>query len=482
MQDKLFNTKTYLPKCILARIDKYWYPTIPTDYPASSSSFDFVKGDDKAATIAMEENLGTENSIIAPEDIPDQSALGGYLGTYDVEGEAGEETLLSPNKLPDNAIGALAYHYDAEADEWTKIEDANIQNGYVYGTLEEFSPIAVFAIKKSAYYDTTKSQYKFNVYVCNGIPTRVYRNDEGTVVAESDGIITELTEEDYVVGGSYDGSEVESTNVYIEGVKLTGIIGGSFTFGDSGIENKNHSKKIKLTVVDTEVAKSISGAGIWNSADVVEMNITGCKVPNGGIGNQISFFENHKSNATLEDSDKGLGANQWVKDSIINVKDSEVYILYSGAHNGNSTTMNATLYAENCKITYACNGQSNGTIYNVTSTYKNCEIEIFNNNNRGHYGDGKAIFKGLNKITNFYCLGDSSESDPQMADVRGKVSHDINATDVVEKFYVGAVSDVKVTTADEAAKYINSITISRNADVTYKEDADIILKDIIRIK
>ena len=38
------------------------------------------------------------------------------------------------------------------------------------------------------------------------------------------------------------------------------------------------------------------------------------------------------------------------------------------------------------------------------------------------------------------------------------------------------------TTAEEAAKYIDSIKISRNAKITYTRNADIILKDIIRIK
>ena len=91
----------YLPKCWIARIDKYWYPTLPVDYPETTTIFDFVTGSDKAAMIAMEDNLGTENSIIADEDVPEKEVVGAYLGTYDVDGDPNELVLISPNKLPE---------------------------------------------------------------------------------------------------------------------------------------------------------------------------------------------------------------------------------------------------------------------------------------------------------------------------------------------------------------------------------------------
>jgi len=480
MADALFNQKRYLPKCWLARIDKYWYPTLPTDYPETNSTFDFVTGDDKAAVIDMEKNLNTEDSIISADDIPEKEGLGSYLGTYDVNGEPGEQTLISPKKLPDNAIGALAYHYDSENDSWNKIDTVEVIDGYVYATLDEFSPIAVFALKKAAYYDTSKSMIPKNVYVCNGVSTKIYKNDEDKIVAESDGVITELTESDCVVGGSYDGSDIEYTNVYVDGVKLDTVYGGSFTFGDSGIENKNYTKNIKLTVTNSEIGL-VAGTGVWNCADNVDITVTNTNITR-GAGCQVSYYNNHSSNKTLADSDRGLGSNQWVKKSNITIKDSYCYVMYSAGCNGYSTTLDATMYAENCKFVYACNGQSNGTVYKTNTTLINCEIEFLNQNNRGHWGDGKLTFKGGNVIKNGFLFCDCTEPDPNMADIRGKVSYDVSATDTFDAFCVGAISNVEVTTAEEAAKYIDSIKISRNAKITYTRNADIILKDIIRIK
>lgn len=479
MADALFNTKKYLPKCWIARIDKYWYPTMPVDYPATSTYFDFVTGEDKAAVIDMENNLNTENSIIAAEDVPEQEAVGKYLGTYDVIGEPGELALISPNKLPDEAVGALAYHYDSEADEWTKIEDVEIKDGYVYATLEEYSPIAVFGLKRAAYYDESKSQLPTNVLVCNGVPTRVYKDEEeDKIIANAGGVLFELAEGDSVVGGSYDGTPIESTNVFVKGVKLYYVVAGSWVHSKDN--KKNHTKKAKATVVDSEV-RVVTGAGIWNCVEDVEINVLNTKITS-GLGNQMSFFQNNYSNPDLATSDLGLGANQWVKKSIINIKDSDVYCGYAAGSNGNSTTLDAELIAENTKFVYACDGQSNGTVYNVKSTFTNCEVDILNSNNRGHYGDGKTILNGGNIIHTGYVLGDISESDPQMADVRGKVSYDIAASDSIESFIVGGVSNVEVTDGETAAKYIDSIKISRDSNITYDRNSDRILKDIIRVK
>ena len=54
----VFEVKKYLPKCWLAVLPKYWYPTLPIDYPETTTVFSFVTGDDKVAMIEMEKNLG----------------------------------------------------------------------------------------------------------------------------------------------------------------------------------------------------------------------------------------------------------------------------------------------------------------------------------------------------------------------------------------------------------------------------------------
>ena len=475
----VFEVKKYLPKCWLAVIEKYWYPTLPIDYPETTTVFDFVTGDDKAAMIEMEKNLGTEDSIISAEDVPDKEAVGAYLGTYDVEGEVGEEVLISPNKLPDNAIGALAYHYDSENDSWDNIDTVEVKDGYVYATLDEFSPIAVFALKRAAYYDTTKSQIPANVYVCNGLTTKVYKNDEDKIVAETDGVITELTEGDAIVGGSYDGTDIESTNLFLNGVKIDFVIGGSWVYGtvDDGV--KNHTKSINVKATDCEIG-TITGAGIWNCADQVTLNISGCKITR-GVGNQMAYYKQHDSNHTLEDSAKLLGANQWVRKSIINIKDSNVYCMYAAGNNGYATTLDATMYAENCEFEYGCNGQSNGTVVNVSSTLKDCKVQILNENNRGYWGNGSLTLKGGNEVDKAYVLGDIT--DMPTAEVTGKVDlFDVSATDTVKEFYVGAVGNAEVKDYETASKYINAVKISRSANVIYANNADVVLKDILSIK
>ena len=479
MADSLFNLVEYLPKCILARIDKYWYPTLPIDYPASSSSFAFTEGDDKVAMIDMESKLGTEDSIISPDDIPEKEALGAYLGTYDVEGEAGELTLLSPNKLPESAVGALAYHYDSENDTWTPIEEVEVIDGYVWGTVEQFSPIAVFSLTKTIYLIPAADELpgqSGNVLVCNGIPTRIYRNVEDKMVAEAGAIVVELEDNDSVVGGSIDGTDVESTNVSVlEGAKINYLIGGSWI---TSKESKNHTKVVNLTVDKAEVGMLV-GSGIWNCVDEVNITCTNSKVTR-GMGAQQTHLKGKAANKTLADSDLGLGANQWVKKANIVAKNSEIAVLYSGGLNGHCCTLDAEMVADGCKCEYLCNGQSNGTIYNTKSTISNCEITYFNDNNRGHYGDGKVIFNGGNVIENCFIFCDN-DPNVEMADVRGKIYMDIHSGDKMN-LYVGSISNQEVTTADEAAKYIDTLKASRDVDITYMRNADTIIKDIIRFK
>ena len=195
----------------------------------------------------------------------------------------------------------------------------------------------------------------------------------------------------------------------------------------------------------------------------------------------MCYINGKCSNKTIADSDKGLGANQWVKKANVVAKNSEVYILYAGGSNGYCTTLDAEMVVDNCKCEYLCNGQSNGTIYNVKSTITNTEVTYFNNNNRGHYGDGKVIFNGGNTIVNGFVFCDN-DPNREMADVRGKIYMDINASDKFENFCAGSISNKEVTEAEVADQYIDAIKISRNADVIYIHNADIVLKDVIRIK
>ena len=178
MVNDFFSTKEILPKLWLQYIQKYWEKKIPTDYPESSSEFSFIyTEEEKDAIEEMEKNLDTEESIISPEVVPEHSAVWTYVGTYNVTGTAGERTLLCPQQIPDTAVGAACYHYDDESGEWNLIEGTEVVDGYVWGTLESFSPICTVTFRRDSYVDDSQAQFKGPVYVCNG---RWGRYSEGT--------------------------------------------------------------------------------------------------------------------------------------------------------------------------------------------------------------------------------------------------------------------------------------------------------------
>ena len=540
--------KMLLPKIWLARIPRYWEKRVPKGYPVTASEFYLPEVyEDKVAIEEMESKIGTEESIIDPEVVPEHEAVGNYLGSYFVEldmpvdeealeealneepkveepvadpvveepevvtegepvtepegdpviieepSEGGEEeeedvfvTLLSPVKTKKNAIGALAYRYNDEEESWNAIENVEVVDGYVYGALDESGVVATFTLVKDSYLDQSGSMFTNDVYVCNGVANHIYKDEEDKIIAETAyGKKTELTEDTVVVGGSYDGSSVESTDLVIEGVKLDKIVAGSHY--DLDDDHKNYTKKIRLWAKDVDSKFTISGAGTWNCADEVDMYLENCTSLQweethkdyGGVGCQHTNRNGKAANKTMEDSEKGLLANLCVKHSKIVLKNCKIDVVYSGGYNGYCYTKDAELYVDGGEYMYFCNGQSNGTIDNSYTEVKNAHIQYLNNNNRGHYGSGKLIIENC-KIDEGYCFADPT--DKQTADIRGKLVIDMDAETEVANFCVGSVDSAEVTIAAEAAKYIERFAISRDTAIIYTRNADKILKDIIVIK
>ena len=478
----LFDTSIILPKLWLARIPKYWDETIPTDIPKSSSSFSYVSTEaEKEAVKEMEENISDpEKSIITPEALGEHNALGSYAGTYDVVADAGVRTLLSPNKLT-NAIGALAYHYDDEADEWTQIEDVELdKDGYVWGSCEEFSPIAVFGIRRDSYVDESQSLYKFPVFVCNGIFTKFYKNDEDKIVAEDGyGKITEIAENYLILGGTYDGTDVESTNISVVGINIGKIIGGS-----AFLDHPVHVGTVNMNIKDTKSTSAITGVGVGCRVEKVNMTIDGCE--SNGLGCTESYYQNKCLNKTLEDSHLRLGAPQWTKEGVINVTNSKIQVAYASANNGYSYVKDAKMYADNCEFEWLCCGQSNGTVDNAYLVISNSKVKYFNTANRGYCGDAKSIVKGC-EIENAYILGDLDElTNRELAKPEGKVYVDYDANCKIDNLCVGCVGEPGnghvVETYEEAVQLISAVKISRDAQVTYAEGTEATLGDLLAIK
>ena len=351
----LFDTSIILPKCWLARIPKYWDETIPTDIPRSSSSFTYVTTEaEKEAVQEMEENINDpEKSIITPEAIGEHNALGSYLGTYDVVANAGERTLLSPNKLT-NAISALAYHYDEETEQWNQIENAELDNnGYVWGSCESFSPVAVFGVRRDTYIEESNAIYAVPTFVCNGIFTKIYKDEEDKIIAEDGyGKKTELNENYLIIGGTTDGTDIESTNVSIIGVNIWKIIGGS-----AFLDHPVHVGTVNVYAKDTKFAKAITGTGVGGRVDKVNITIDGCE--SNGLGCTESHYNGKALNKTLADSALRLGAPQWTKEGEINATNSKIQVAYTAASNGHSYVQNAednsSFIFENSKRCEPCN-------------------------------------------------------------------------------------------------------------------------------
>lgn len=476
----LFDTSIILPKCWLARIPKYWDETIPTNIPRSSSSFSYVTTEaEKEAVEEMEENINNpETSIITPEALGEHNALGSYAGTYDVVANAGERTLLSPNKLV-NASAALAYHYDERSDEWNQIEDAELDsNGYVWGSCESFSPVAVFGVRRDTYVEESNAIYAVPTFVCNGIATKIYKNDEDKIVAEDGyGKITEIDSSYLIIGGTTDGTDIESTNVAITGVELWKVIGGS-----AFLDHPVHVNTVNVYLKDSKFAKAITGTGVGCRVEKVNITVDGCE--SNGLGCGESFYMNKALNKTLADSALRLGAPQWIKEGDINVTNSKIQVAYTSASNGYSYVQNAVLKADNCEFEYFCNGQSNGTVDNCTSVVSNCKIDYLNSNNRGHYGSGKCTLKGC-EIDKFFVFAADDEG-AECADILGTVAWDVDAASTINEVIIGKAGNGgshAVTTPDECAKYLEYLKLSRSTDVKkYADNAEFILGDKLVIK
>lgn len=479
MNDSLYNTKEYLPKCWIAKIAKYWEKIMPTGYPKSSSSFLFVTdAEDKAAVIDMEEKLGTDESIIDPESVPENMAVGSYLGAYDVVANVGEVTLLSPNKLPDNMVDALVYHYDKDSDEWTLVENTEVRDGYVWGALESFSPIAVFGIRRDTVFMENLPGTSNPGFICNGIPVKIYTSEEDNQIYAEDGfgVVKQINQNCWVIGGSIDGSKVESTSVTVIGAHLDHVIGGSMQITSEGTQTR--TPKITINIIDSTI-KTVSGAGLWDCADEVEINISNSEIND--IGCQMTYYSGSSSNHTLNDSKLRLGANQWVKHSVIKAVDSKISVLYAAGNNGFSYTDNAELYATNCECDYICNGQSNGTVGHCYTKAVNCKVnEALSTINCGAQDSADTVLVGCT-INNGFILADPADED-EVAELSGQVSYDIDAATAISNFDIGRTAVGIVETHDEAKQYVKYCKVSRDAAMIYANNADKILDDILVIK
>ena len=216
----IFNIEPLsLPKIWQGRITKFWDRVLPSNFPSSSSEFslNYATNEEKEAVEEFESTLGTEESP-AVEFIGEGNFVSNYFGTYDVSGETGVLTLLSPEKVDTNDE-IIALHY--VNDEWTKVEDAQVIDGYVWGTLTDFSPIAIIAIKKEISVET-RDYLKVPKYVVAwGNPVRIY-TEEDKIVCENTATGYKINMTDEAVNSVIGGWEISSLLMlqYLESLML----------------------------------------------------------------------------------------------------------------------------------------------------------------------------------------------------------------------------------------------------------------------
>lgn len=472
-----------LPKIYLAVIPKYWYNAIPKDIPDSSSTFSLTYDSDEEyeAVKDMEANLNTEDSIVTPEDIPENEALANYLGTYNVEGEPGELTLLNPNRIGNSDVDAVAFHFvladGEETGTWEKIEDAQIIDGYVWGTVESFSPIAVFTTRVDTYYVDNVEYMNCPGYVANGIPIVVSTNESGkTIVTDAYGKVTQITATTIIIGGSYD-RDLESTSVTLRGdIKCAGIRAGSVR--DGAAETPLKVGKVKVNIIDVDrTSMGVTGSYGAVRTDEVEINVVNSKIKFCGGGESIC----NKNDANAADKENAsLASKAWVKKVRITLDNSVV------ANEAYCSGNCGYLYGDDTAITLkngseaqwllACS--SNGCTGKASATLIDSKAKFMQTVNRGIVKESELYIKN-SEVEYLFPTGDST--DKTVTGIIQKVNKvEINAGSKAD-LYPGT-SGGTVITKDQADEIIKRIEISRNADITYKENAKEILGDVIVIK
>lgn len=451
-----------IPKIWLARIPAFWDRTIPMNYPNSSSEFSLSFGDEetRSAVLEMEANLGTEESIITEEILPENCVLTGYVGTYDVLAESGVETLLSPERVDTENV--IAMHYavtDGEENgEWVQIEDVEVRDGYVWGTLTDFSPIAIFTYKKGAHIETSVDGLTgYTKYiVAEGNPIKVYFDEaDEKIYAVSAGIKEEITDKTLIIGGSVDGTPIESTSVAVTGLTddpaYIKVIAGSVYVGEGSTTVGSVYCQCKDTIVG-----SVTGSYGAVRTDKVNFDFENITIDFFGCG------EGYRNIGTINPTFAG---RCWAKD--VTMRLVNVISEKSGSFLGQNCEYfyvhNTYAYVEGGSHHYLIMGGSNDGTNTTKIDVVNAKVNIFQTTNRGNVADAVATFKGCD-IKHLYVGGDASDS--TVTGTTGKLKYEIKQCDHGSYNIENGTEAGQLLTANDVERIVDSIKVSRSAEVT----------------
>ena len=452
-----------LPKIWLGRIQKFWDKIMPTDYPASDSKFSLKFDDDlKPVVTDFENNLGTENSPITAA-LPENTYPSNYIGVYDVEGKPGEKTLLSPEKVSTKDV--LAMHYNKETEAWEKIEGVTVEDGYVWGTLSSFSPIAVVEIKKDIHAEEPNDFLSKKSVVCEGNSVEVYKNKDDKVIIRNKNNGTEIEIEPgmLIIGGSIDGSDIESTDVLVNGVEDSTLViyAGSVFYSTEEDVIPAIVESAKVKVVGSTISE-VSGSGLMVRTRSLSETIKDSTVTHICTGE--SWSDLLKKDVNKEDPN--YGSLHTLKNATIDISNTKSTAVYCGGNSGYTFTDTVNVSVKdgsniNCLIT----GSYNGKVLSVASKVENSTIGIYQSVSRGHVEFSKGHFVGSTvKALN---VG-SDPTDSTCVGTTGKIRIDVDAGEGNYKFALGTEAGATITTAD-VARIVDAVKVSRNTTFDVSE-------------
>jgi hypothetical protein len=461
-----------LPKIWLCRVQKYWDKIIPNDYPESNSDFSlrFDSQEIRDAVLDMENHINTEDSVIINQ-LPEDTYLSNYVGTYNVSGVPGERTLLSPEKVSSSNV--VVMHYDGES--WNTVEDVEVVDGYVWGTLDSFSPIAVFEYRKDIHVvDSVNGLLSSGNIVCEGntVSIRMNDNNNPVVINISTGKSIEITKNNtYVVGGSVDGSYVGYTSIVVNGLidstKLSKIIVGSVYTGEGYIECGN----INLTA--TDCTKMASFTGSFGAVRTQEANF---KLQNIG---SVNWFGCGEGFAKVGTPDASFASRDWLKKANWELTNVNCTLAFLGQNCEYFYVHETRAVVNGGKYGYFIMGGSNANTNETTATINNAEIGIFQTTNRGNVANAKVTFKGC-KVDNLFVGGDATDS--TVTGTTTKLRYEINAAEEDSYNIVNGTEAGKLLTTEDVDRIVDGIKVSRSANVTISDDLIKILGDKYIVK
>lgn len=465
-----------LPKIWAGRIKKYWDKVMPANYPKSSSEFSLTfAGEEKEVVDAFEADVATE----AAAAIDEGYFASEYIATYDVTGTPGEKTLLCPEAVtPGDLEEVKALHYNEETESWDNIEDIEVdENGYVWGTLESFSPIAIILVKRDievlvpSYFPSKK------FIVANGNPISVYQDDNNTIFVKNlnSGKVLEATGITHIVGGTADGTSIGSTNVNVKGVvdssNVLVIFAGSCWYSDAEEFVPVYVKEANATITDSVIR------GVTGSAGAVRTEKANIVIKNTKLYYSASCMVTINGKDCNGHADTDLTDKQYLKYFNGIIDGSEIEWAYFGGNSGYTYTHDGVLKVTNSKITggLTCAG-SNGTTNVANVEVENSEIESLQSCNRGFANDITIKVKDCT-IANMFALGDAN--DTSVNGIAKKVKLD---TDKGTYNFAIGTQDGVAATADVVENVITSVKFSRSADLTISEQDKLLLGNKLIIK